>query len=82
MLREGTEVKLRFTEPISSKTAALDDPVTLEVVDDVRVDNVIVIRSGARTLLQLVRRSRRTWRMTSLSDRNDKRLAMIKYILL
>jgi hypothetical protein len=26
MLREGTEVKLRFIEALSSKTAAIDDP--------------------------------------------------------
>ena len=48
VLREGTEVKLRFVEPISSKTAALDDPVILEVADNVRVGDVTVIRAGVK----------------------------------
>ena len=33
---------------ISSKTAALDDPVILEVADNVRVGDVTVIRAGAK----------------------------------
>ena len=48
VLREGSEVKLRFIEPISSKTAAIDDPVTLELSDDIRVGDVIVARIGAK----------------------------------
>jgi hypothetical protein len=49
-LREGTEVRLKFTDSISSKTAALDDPVALTVDEDVRVGDVTVIHSGAHAL--------------------------------
>jgi hypothetical protein len=49
-LREGTEVKLKFDETISSKTAALDDPVALTVLEDVRVGDAIVIKTGAHAL--------------------------------
>jgi hypothetical protein len=50
ILREGTEVKLKFTQSISSRTAVLDDPVTLEVTDDVRVGDLTVIHAGAKAL--------------------------------
>lgn len=45
-LREGTEVKLKFDDSISSKTAALDDPVSLTVTDDVQANGVTVIHAG------------------------------------
>src|SRR5947209_1546925 len=48
LLKEGVEVRLRFVEPISSKTAALDDPVTLELAEDIRVGDVIVARAGSK----------------------------------
>jgi hypothetical protein len=50
VLHEGTEVKLKFLDSISSKTAALDDPVALEVTDDVLVDEVVVIHTGAHAV--------------------------------
>jgi len=53
LLREGTEIRLRFVEPLSSKTAVLDDPVILEVADDVRVDGVTAIRSGAKATAEV-----------------------------
>ena len=49
-LREGTEVRLKFVESISSKTAALDDPVTLAVTDDVLVNGATVIHAGDKAL--------------------------------
>lgn len=48
MLKEGTEVKLRFIEALSSKTAAIDDPVTMELTEDLKVDEVIVARTGSK----------------------------------
>ena len=48
VLKEGTEVELRFVEPISSKTAAIDDPVIMELADDLRVGEIIVARAGAK----------------------------------
>lgn len=50
MLREGTEVKLKFAEAISSKTAALDDPVTLILDEDLKVGDVVVAKSGSKAL--------------------------------
>jgi hypothetical protein len=50
VLREGTEVRLRFVDSLSSKTAVLDDPVALEVTDDVRVGDATVIHAGAHAL--------------------------------
>lgn len=49
-LKEGTEVKLKFIEAISSKTAVVDDPVTLELADDLRVGDVLVARIGSKAL--------------------------------
>ncbi|HTX76750.1 MAG TPA: hypothetical protein VMD29_11140 [Terracidiphilus sp.] len=48
VLREGTDVRLKFAEPISSKTAALDDPVTLILDDDVKVGDIVVAKAGAK----------------------------------
>jgi hypothetical protein len=50
MLREGTEVKLKFAEAISSKTSALDDPVTLILDEDLKVGDVVVVKSGSKAL--------------------------------
>jgi hypothetical protein len=48
MLKEGAEVKLRFAEDISSKTAVTDDPVNLTLDEDLRVGDVIVARAGSK----------------------------------
>ncbi len=50
VLREGTDVKLRFAEDISSKTAAQDDPVSLILDEDLKVGDVVVVRAGAKAL--------------------------------
>lgn len=50
VLREGTEVKLKFAEAISSKTATTDDPVTLILDEDLKVGDVIVAKSGSKAL--------------------------------
>jgi hypothetical protein len=49
-LREGTEVKLKFVEAISSKTAVVDDPVTLLLDEDLKVGDNIVAKAGAKAL--------------------------------
>jgi hypothetical protein len=49
-LKEGTEVDLKFADAISSKTAAVDDDVTLVLADDLKVGNVTVARAGAKAL--------------------------------
>src|SRR5271157_6048232 len=45
---EGTDVKLKLLEALSSKTAHVGDPVALELADDLRVDGVVVVRKGAK----------------------------------
>jgi hypothetical protein len=49
-LKEGTDVRLKFADDISSKTAALDDPVTLILDEDLRVGDVVVARAGAKAV--------------------------------
>jgi hypothetical protein len=48
ILKEGTELKLTFAEDISSKTAALDDPVTLILAEDLKVGDVTIAHAGAK----------------------------------
>jgi PEGA domain len=46
-LEDGTPVRLRVTETISSATAHVDDRVNFDVVDDVKVGDLVVIRHGS-----------------------------------
>lgn len=46
MLDDGTPIRLRNTQSISSADAHVDDRVDFEVVDDVRVGNIVVIKHG------------------------------------
>lgn len=46
-LADGTSVKLKFKQTISSKTAQKDDPIEFEVAENVLVGNAIVIAKGA-----------------------------------
>jgi hypothetical protein len=48
ILKEGTDVKLKFAEDISSKTATADDPVTLTLDEDLKVGDVVVVKAGAK----------------------------------
>jgi hypothetical protein len=50
VLREGTEVKLKFAEAISSKTATTDDPVALILDEDLKVGDLVVAKSGSKAL--------------------------------
>jgi hypothetical protein len=47
-LREGEDVNLRFSQPLSSKTAAEGDQVTFELVDDIKVGDVVVVKAGSK----------------------------------
>jgi hypothetical protein len=46
-LVDGTPVKLKFKQTVSSKTANANDPVEFEVVESVKVGSTIVIARGA-----------------------------------
>ncbi|MCU1264670.1 MAG: hypothetical protein JWM21_988 [Acidobacteria bacterium] len=50
LLKEGTEVNLKFSEALSSKTAAEDDRVNFELVDDLKVGDVVVARAGTKAV--------------------------------
>jgi hypothetical protein len=49
-LKEGTDVKLKFAQDLSSKTANDDDPVNLVLDEDLKVGDVTVIKAGAKAL--------------------------------
>lgn len=50
VLKEGTDVKLKFAQDLSSKTAAEDDPVNLVLDEDLKVGDVTVCKAGAKAL--------------------------------
>ena len=49
-LKEGTDVKLKFAQDLSSKTATDDDPVNLVLDEDLKVGDVTVAKAGAKAL--------------------------------
>jgi hypothetical protein len=50
MLREGTDVNLQFAKDLTSKTSSEGDPVTLTLVDDLKVGNVVVAKAGSKAI--------------------------------
>jgi hypothetical protein len=48
ILKEGTDVKLKFAQDLGSKTAAEDDPVNLILDEDLKVGDVIVAKAGPK----------------------------------
>jgi len=50
MLRDGTDVNLQFAQDLSSKTAAEGDPVTLTLVDDLKVGDIVVAKAGDKAI--------------------------------
>jgi len=50
ILKEGTDVKLKFAQALSSKTAADDDPVNLVLDEDLKVGDVTVAKAGAKAV--------------------------------
>jgi len=50
VLKEGTDVKLKFAQDLSSKTAAEGDPVNLVLDEDLKVGDVVVAKTGAKAL--------------------------------
>ena len=49
-LKEGTEVELKFTEDISSKTAVVDDRVNFMLAEDLKVGDVVVAKAGTKAV--------------------------------
>jgi hypothetical protein len=50
VLKEGTDVKLKFAQDLSSKTANDDDPINLVLDEDLKVGDVTVCKAGAKAL--------------------------------
>jgi hypothetical protein len=50
VLREGSEVNLKFAQKLTSKAAVIDQPVELVLAEDLRVLDYVVVRRGARVL--------------------------------
>lgn len=50
VLKEGTDVKLKFTDNLSSKTATEGDPVNLTLDEDLKVGDVVVAKAGAKAV--------------------------------
>jgi hypothetical protein len=50
LLREGTDVKLKFADDLSSKTATDDDPVNLILDEDLKVGDVVVAKAGCKAV--------------------------------
>jgi len=49
-LLDGTPVKLRLTQTISSADAKVNQEIPFEVVEEIKVDNVVVLPKGATAL--------------------------------
>jgi hypothetical protein len=50
MLRDGTDVNLKFAQDLTSKTSSEGDPVTLILVDDLKVGDVVVAKAGSKAI--------------------------------
>ena len=50
VLKEGMDVKLKFAQDLSSKTAVDDDPVNLVLDEDLKVGDVTVCKAGAKAV--------------------------------
>jgi hypothetical protein len=50
VLREGTEVNLKFAQKLTSKAAVVDQPVELVLAEDLKVLDYTVVKRGARVL--------------------------------
>jgi len=50
ILREGTDVRLKFAQALSSKTAVDDDPVNFVLDEDLKVGDVTVVKAGAKAI--------------------------------
>ena len=50
VLKEGTDVNLKFAQDLSSKTATDDDPVNLVLGEDLKVGDVTIAKAGAKAV--------------------------------
>src|SRR5215831_3412537 len=50
LLREGTEVNLKLAQKLTAKSAVIGEPVELVLAQDLKVNDAIVVKQGARVL--------------------------------
>lgn len=50
LLKEGTDVKLKLAQKLSSKSAFVGEPVELILAEDLKVGDAVVVKQGARVL--------------------------------
>lgn len=50
VLREGSDVPLKFAQDVTSKTATEGDTVNLILAEDLKVGDVVVIKAGAKAV--------------------------------
>lgn len=50
VLKEGTDVHLKFAQDLTSKTANDDDPVNMVLDEDIKVGDVTVCKAGAKAV--------------------------------
>jgi|SRR5215469_11877077 len=50
VLKEGSEVKLKFADNLSSKTATEGDPVNLILDEDIKIGDAIVAKAGCKAV--------------------------------
>ena len=50
LLKEGTEVKLKFAQDLTSKTAKTGDSVEFWLDEDLKVGDVVVVKKGAKAV--------------------------------
>lgn len=50
VVKEGTEVKLQFSQALNSKTALEGDPVNLALAEDLKVGEVTIAPAGTKAL--------------------------------
>jgi len=50
VLKDGTDVQLKFAQDLTSKTAAEGDPVSLVLDQDLKLGEVVVIKAGAKAV--------------------------------
>jgi glucose/arabinose dehydrogenase len=50
VLKEGSDVNLKFAQDLSSKTATEDDPVNLVLDQDLKIGDVVIAKAGAKAV--------------------------------
>src|ERR1700687_532390 len=50
ILEDGTPVRLRISQTVSSADAHVNDKVEFEVLEDIKVDNILVVPKGGLAL--------------------------------